>query len=134
MKIPSDIQVIMNEDKAFAFATANREGVPNINMIGVKKIEDDETILLTDNYFDKTLANLKENTRAAIITKRAEEKLWYQLKGTCQYLNEGPKYEDFKKWVKSKKESYPAKGMVIFKVEQIFITTPGLDAGKPIKY
>ncbi len=82
MKIPPDIQIIMNEDKAFAFATANRESVPNINMIGVKKIEDDETVLLADNYFDKTLANLKENTKAAIITKRAEEKLWYQLTET----------------------------------------------------
>jgi len=123
----------MNEDKAFAFATTNKEGVPNINMIGVKKIEDDETILLADNYFNKTLANIKENARAAILTKRAEEKLWYQLKGTCQYLNEGQKYEDFKKWVKSKKESYPAKGMVIFKVEKIFNTAPGSEAGEPIK-
>jgi len=93
----------MNEDKAFAFATTNKEGVPNINMIGVKKIEDDETILLADNYFNKTLANIKENARAAILTKRAEEKLWYQLKGTCQYLNEGQKYEDFKKMGKIKK-------------------------------
>jgi hypothetical protein len=132
MKIPQDIQKIMNEDKAFAFATANKEGIPNINMIGIKKIEDDETVLLADNYFDKTLANLKENSEAALLTSKAEEKLWYQLKGTCQYLNEGPKYEEFKNWVKSKKETLPAKGLVVFKVKEIFNTAAGPNAGKPI--
>ncbi len=132
MKIPEDIQKVMNEDKAFAFATANKEGIPNINMIGIKKIVDDETVLLADNFFDKTLSNLKENPEAALLTKKAEEKLWYQLKGTCQYVNEGSEYEEFKKWVKSKKETLPAKGMVIFKVKQIFNTAAGPNAGKPI--
>jgi len=132
MKIPQDIQNVMNEDKAFSFATASKKGTPNINVIGIKKIEDDDTVLLADNYFDKTFANLKENTQAAILTKKPEDKLWYQLKGTCQYVNEGQKYEEFKKWVKSKKETLPAKGMVVFKVEQIFNTAAGPDAGKPI--
>jgi uncharacterized protein len=132
MKIPQDIQKVMNEDKAFAFATASETGIPNINMIAIKRIEDDETVLLADNYFDKTLANLKENSKASILTNKAEEKLWYQLKGTCHYINEGPKYKEFTKWVKSKNETLPAKGMVIFKVEQIFNTTPGPNAGKPI--
>jgi uncharacterized protein len=132
MRIPQDIQKVMNEDKAFAFATANEEGIPNINMIGIKKIEDDETVLLADNFFNKTLANLKENTEAALLTSKAEEKLWYQLKGTCQYLNEGPKYEEFRNWVKSQNETLPAKGMVIFKVKKIFNTTAGPNAGKPI--
>ena len=71
MKIPEDVQKVMNEDKAFAFATANKEGIPNINMIGIKKIVDDETVLLADNYFDKTLSNLKENSEAALLTKKS---------------------------------------------------------------
>ena len=134
MKIPPDIQKIMNEDKTFTFATASKSAVPNINVIGIKQIDDDETVLLADNYFNKTLANLKENTEAAILTKNTEKKLWYQLKGTCQYVNEGPKYEKFKKWVKSKMETLPAKGMVIFKVKQIFNTDSGPNAGKPITH
>lgn len=132
MKIPKDIQIIINEDKAFAFATVNKTGVPNINMIGIKKIEDDETILIADNYFYKTFDNLQNNNNASILTKKVEDKLWYQLKGICQYINKGPKYEEFKKWVKSKKETLPAKGMVVFKVEQIYHTSAGPNAGKPI--
>ena len=132
MRIPTDIQEVMNEDRAFVFATASKSAIPNINVIGIKQIEDDETVLLADNYFDKTLANLKVNSEAAILTKNAEKKLWYQLKGTCQYVNEGPEYEKFKEWVKSKRETFPAKGMVIFKVKQIYNTSAGPDAGKPI--
>lgn len=132
MKIPQDIQNIINQDKALSFGTVSNSGIPNINIIGIKKIEDDETILLADNYFVKTLANLKESPEAAIITKKVEDKLWYQLKGTCQYVNKGPRYEEFKKWVKSIKETLPAKGMVIFKVNQIYNTSAGPNAGKPI--
>ncbi|MFA6622219.1 MAG: pyridoxamine 5'-phosphate oxidase family protein, partial [Candidatus Caldatribacteriota bacterium] len=128
MRIPTDIQEVMNKDRAFVFATASKSAIPNINVIGIKQIEDDETVLLADNYFDKTLANLKVNSEAAILTKNAEKKLWYQLKGTCQYINEGPRYEKFKEWVKSKRETFPAKGMVIFKVKQIYNTSAGPDA------
>jgi len=49
--------------------------------------------LIADNYFNKTLANLQKNVKATILTKRAEDKLWYQLKGTCKYVNEGQEYE-----------------------------------------
>ena len=133
MKIPQKIQEIINQDKAFAFGTATLDGIPNINMIGIKKIKDDETILIADNYFNKTLANLQKNVKATILTKRAEDKLWYQLKGTCKYVNEGQEYEEFKQWVKSIKETLPAKGMVIFKVKEIYNCIPGPNAGKPIE-
>jgi len=133
MKIPQKIQEIINRDKAFAFGTATLDGVPNINMIAIKKIKNDETILLADNYFNKTFTNLQKNTKGTILTKRTEDKLWYQLKGDCEYINEGPEYEKFKHWAKSIKESFPAKGMVIFKVKEIYNCIPGPDAGKPIE-
>ena len=133
MKIPKSIQKIFKEDSAVAFGTATLDGNPNINMIGIKKIQDDETIILADNYFNKTLANTKKNNKGTILTKRAEDKLWYQLKGTYEYINEGPEYEALKQWAKSIKETYPAKGMVIFKVEKIYNSIPGPNAGNLIE-
>jgi len=133
MKIPKSIQKIFKEDSAVAFGTAALDGNPNINMIGIKKIQDDETIILADNYFNKTLANTKKNNKGTILTKRAEDKLWYQLKGTYEYINEGPEYEALKLWAKSIKETYPAKGMVIFKVEKIYNSIPGPNAGNLIE-
>ena len=133
MKIPPSIQKIFIEDKAVAFGTSTTDGEPNINVIGIKKLLDNETIVLADNYFNKTLENIKNNNKGTILTKRAEDKLWYQLKGTYSYINEGPKYEELKQWVKSIKEALPAKGMVIFKVEKIYNCIGGPDAGNLIE-
>jgi predicted pyridoxine 5'-phosphate oxidase superfamily flavin-nucleotide-binding protein len=133
MKIPQSIQKIFKEDGAVAFGTATLDGNPNINMIGIKKIQDDETIILADNYFNKTLANIRKNNKGTILTKRAEEKLWYQLKGTYEYINQGQEYEALKQWVKSIKETYPAKGIIIFKVEKIYNCIPGPNAGNLIE-
>jgi len=133
MKIPKNIQEIFKKDGSVAFGTATLEGNPNINMIGLKKLQDDETIILADNYFNKTLANIRKNNKGTILTKRAEDKLWYQLKGTYEYINEGPKYEELKKWVKLVKEALPAKGMIIFKVEKIYNSIPGPNAGNLIE-
>jgi len=133
MKIPQNIQEIFNEDNAVAFGTATSDGNPNINMVGVKKLQDDETIILADNYFNKTFANIQKNNKGTILTKRAKDKLWYQLKGTYEYINKGPEYEELKQWAKSVKENLPAKGMIIFKVKEIYNCISGLNAGNPIK-
>lgn len=132
MKIPQEIQNIFKEDRVVPFGTVSSSGTPNINMVAIKKLLDDETILLVDNYFKKTLQNLEENKNAALVTKNEAAKKWYQLKGTCHYLNEGDEYEGFKKWVRTISDTLPAKGMVIFKVEEIFNVTSGPDAGKQI--
>ncbi|MCK5768613.1 MAG: pyridoxamine 5'-phosphate oxidase family protein [Candidatus Atribacteria bacterium] len=133
MKIPQNIQEIFKEDSAVAFGTATLDGNPNINMVGSKKIQDDETIILADNYFNKTLANIRKNNKGTLLTKRAKDKLWYQLKGTYEYISEGPEYEELKQWVKSVKETLPAKGMIVFKVNEIYNCISGPNAGNPIK-
>jgi len=70
MKIPQCIQKIFKEGGAVAFGAATLDGNPNINMIGIKKIQDDKTIILADNYFNKTLANIRKNNKGTILTKR----------------------------------------------------------------
>lgn len=133
MKIPKNIQEIFEKDKAVAFSTATLDGNPNICMVAIKKIKDDETILLVDNYFNKTYANIQKNAKGSILTKRAEDKLWYQLKGTYEYINTGSDYEEIKQWAKSIKDTLPAKGMIVFKVEKIYNCIPGPNAGNPIE-
>jgi len=132
MKIPKDIQEIFEKDKAVAFGTATPDGKPNICMVAIKKIRDDETILLVDNYFNKTYANIHKNAKGSILTKRAEDKLWYQLKGTYEYINIGSDYEEIKQRAKSIKDTLPAKGVLVFKVEEIYNSIPGPNAGNPI--
>ena len=111
-------------------ATASKEGIPNISFIGAKYLQEDGIIVIIDNYMKKTLKNILENPKVAILVRKEKEA--FQLKGTCEYFNEGPRYEEARKWMKAKGDKYPAKGALIITVEEIFNSMAGPDAGKRI--
>ena len=69
-------------------STATPDGVPNCVPVGAKKILDDHTILISDQYMNKTLANIKANPRVAITFWEGHE--GYQLKGTVAVETSGP--------------------------------------------
>ncbi|HVO78160.1 MAG TPA: pyridoxamine 5'-phosphate oxidase family protein, partial [Methanomassiliicoccales archaeon] len=65
VKIPSEVKDVLSKQKPIPFATASKSGVPNVCFVGRLKFADDETVLIVDNFFNKTRANLKENPKAA---------------------------------------------------------------------
>lgn len=130
MKIPKEIKELFENEKYHQLATASVNGVPNVSTIGGKYVRDDETIVIVDNYMNKTLENVLSNPFVAILVRK--EKIAYQIKGKCRYVNEGTDYEEARKWMKSKGDKYPAKGALIITVEEIFNSMTGPDAGKRI--
>ena len=44
-------------------STATVDGTPNSVPVGSKKIIDDETVLVSDQFLNKTLANMKANPK-----------------------------------------------------------------------
>ena len=120
------------KQRPWPIATASRSGIPNVVYVGFLKTLDDETILIADNYFNKTAANLKENQRMSILCYDAEAKKCYQIKGSVSVLTSGPIYEDMRKWVHDKNPKHPAKAAVVVKVEEIFDSVGGPGAGKKI--
>lgn len=130
MKIPKEVKEIFENEKYHQLATASVSGVPNVSAVGAKYVRDSETIVIVDNYMNKTLDNVLSNPLVAIFVRR--EKIAYQIKGKCKYVNKGPEYEEARKWMKSKGEKYPAKGALIITVEEIFNSTAGPEAGKRI--
>jgi len=95
-------------------ATATPDGIPNAVPIGAKKIIDRETILISDQFFNKTLANMKANPRVSLTYW--EEHAGYQLKGPVTIEKLG--------------YSLKSKGAVILRIEEIYAIGPGPDAGK----
>ena len=65
-KMNQRIRELLERRKVFALATATKNGIPNVVPIGALKVLDDETILISDQYFRKTLRNMKNNPQAAI--------------------------------------------------------------------
>jgi hypothetical protein len=117
----------------FPFATATPDGIPNVVPIKYLQVADERTLWITDNYLQKTLANLRLNPRAAIYVWSAEPKLCFQLKGIIEIRTEGPEHEQMKAKVRQQKADLPAKSLVILHIQEIYECMPGAEAGKAIR-
>ncbi|MFO7558954.1 MAG: pyridoxamine 5'-phosphate oxidase family protein [Desulfobacterales bacterium] len=115
-------------------ATATADGTPNAVPVGSKKIIDDETILISNQFLNKTLANLKSNPRAAVSFWEGVE--GYQLKGTVTIETTGERFQETAEWIEDmgNKIGFPlkSKGAVIFNIEEIYGLAPGPGAGRQL--
>jgi len=57
VKLTSEIRDSLAGTKLVYLATAAKDGTPNAVPVGAFKLLDDETLLISDQYFNKTLAN-----------------------------------------------------------------------------
>lgn len=96
--------------------TVNGDGIPNaIYATCVSKYGED-TLVVANNYFSKTLENILAGSKASIlfITK---DRISYQVKGRIEYHKEGAIFEDMKKW---NPEKYPGHAAAALKVEEVY--------------
>ncbi len=119
---------------AAVLATATPDGMPNAVPVGAKKIIDDETVLISDQFLNKTLANLKANPKVAVSFWEGHE--GYQLKGTVTIETTGQRYQETARWIEElgNKAGMPlkSKGAVILAIEEIYALAPGPGAGKKL--
>lgn len=133
-KMTDKMQELFNKVRTVVIATATAEGKPNAVPVNAKKVIDAETILISDQYFNKTLANMKANPRVSVMYWEGVN--GYQLKGSVIIETSGQRYEDTARWIDemSTKLGVPlkSKGAVIFKIEEIYDLSPGPNAGKQL--
>lgn len=97
-------------------ATINGNGIPNaIYATCVSKYNED-TLVIANNYFSKTLQNIQAGSKGTIlfITKEGTS---YQVKGRIEYHEAGPIYDDMKKWNPAK---HPGHAAAALKVEEVY--------------
>ena len=132
--MPAEVQAVFKDVKNVVFATANKGAQPNACIVGMKTIIDDETIYLSDQFFKKTLANIKENDKGAVVFWNDDGA--YEIHGTMRYVNEGPEFEEQAAWVNAlfEKMGMPvkSKGGVFMHVDEVFSSNPGPTAGDKI--
>ena len=133
-KMTDKMQELFNKVCTVVIATATAEGKPNAVPVNAKKVIDDETILISDQYFNKTLTNMRTNPQVSIMYWEGFK--GYQLKGSVIIETSGRQYEDTARWIDevSTKLGVPlkSKGAVIFKIEEIYDLSPGPNAGKQL--
>ena len=132
--IPQEVQDLFNEIDDVVFTTVRADGQPNSCIVGMKTVIDDETVYLSDQFFKKTLANVLENPKVAIIFWKGIDA--YEIYGTARYVNEGEEFETQKAWVDAAFESrgmpMRAKGGVFVHVDEVYTSKPGPTAGDKI--
>ena len=132
--MPKECQDLINNVYAAAVSTCMKEGVPNVVPCSMKQVIDDETVMISDQYMNKTLANLRANPHMALTVWN--ETGGYQVKGTVAYENEGERYEAVAAQVHAILSSmgydYTSKGVCYLHVEEVYSVTPGPHAGERV--
>lgn len=112
-------------------ATVSKEGVPNVVPIGFARPLDEKTILIADNYMNKTIKNLEDNHKLSLIVQDAKS-LPYQFKGTVKIFKSGEYFDQVVDWAQNVMSELEPKSAILFKVEDIYSVKPGPEAGKKI--
>ena len=98
------------------FATADKNGAPNAIYVTSIKLLAEGKVVIANNFFQKTLANIASGSRGAVLFITREGKS-YQLKGSIEYFESGAIYEDMKKWADPQ---YPRVGAAVLHVEEAY--------------
>ena len=105
-----------NREGPIVLTTVDAEGNPNaIYATCVSKYRED-MLVVADNFFNKTKANILAGSKATLLFITKEGKS-YQIKGEIEYHTEGAIFEDMKQWNPAK---LPGHAAAALKVEQVF--------------
>ena len=129
-KIPQEALELFAAVPACVFGTSTTDGQPNTSIVGMKKVIDDETLYLSDQFFLKTKENFLANPKVSVVW-------WgdggaYQVHGTAEYVED----EELIAWANGAFESLgmpiKAKGGVKVAVEAVYTSAAGPNAGAQI--
>ena len=129
-KVSDEIKESLKGTKIAYLSTASKDGTPNVVPIGALKFLDDETLLISDQFFSKTLKNLQENPKIALAWWG--EKGGFQIKADITIHTDGEIFRQNVEWVRSIKESLHPKSAIVGKITGVYIVKSGPDAGKKI--
>lgn len=97
-------------------ATVAPDGQPNAIYASSVREYGDDLLVVADNYFHKTRANILAGSRGALLFITKERKS-YQIKGSISYHSTGPIFADMKTWNPAK---HPGVAAAALKVEQVY--------------
>ena len=134
-KLTPEMKDVMEKTRGYAVATCSKDGIPNVVPIHFIKILSDDEIMMADIFMKKTFENIQQNPVVAISAWDWDVKprKGYQFKGTPRIDTSGKIYEMAVDMVKAKKPELTPKSAVVVKITDVFVTSPGPDAGKHVE-
>lgn len=134
-KLTQDMKDVMEQTRGYAIATCTKDGIPNVVPIHFVKVLSDDEIMMADVFMKKTSENIEQNPVMAVSVWDwdAKPRKGYQLKGTPRIETSGKIYDMAVEMVKAEKPDLTPKSAVVVKITDIFVTSPGPDAGKNVE-
>jgi predicted pyridoxine 5'-phosphate oxidase superfamily flavin-nucleotide-binding protein len=134
-RLTQDMKDVMEKTRGYAVATCTKDGLPNVVPIHFVKILSDDEVMLADIFMKKTFANIEENPSVAISVWDWDVKprKGYQFKGTPRIETSGRIYDMAVEMVKAEKPDLTPKSAIVVKITDIFVTSPGPNAGKNVE-
>ncbi len=115
--LPKEVSTAWDERKGpIILTTIDENDVPNAIYATCVKKFDENTIVIADNYFDKTRKNILAGSKGSVLFITNEDKS-FQLKGTIEYYKEGAIFDDMKQW---NPEKHPGNAAAALKVEEVY--------------
>ena len=127
-KLTGEMKEILATQLA-VLATASKDGTPNIGPKGSMHAIDDETLLCSESTGQKTLRNIQENPKVAVMVFDPAKRDGYQIKGTAELLTSGEHFEHVARRQVERNKPVP-KHVTRIKIEEIYSVRSGMTAQK----
>ena len=98
------------------FSTVGDGPTPNAIYVTCVALYDESTVLIADNYFDKTRRNILAGGKGSFLFM-TEDRKTYQIKGTITRHTSGPIFDDMKSW---NPEKHPGHAAAALSVEEVY--------------
>lgn len=105
-----------NHDERMVLTTISQNNQPNSIWVICAKLINENQFVIANNAMNKTLQNIKNGSLGSLLYI-APEREAYQVKGTLEYHEDGPVYDDMKSWLDPK---FPGKGAVVLTIEEVY--------------
>jgi uncharacterized protein len=128
--LTTEISESLTGTRTLFLATASQNRMPNVVPIGAFKLLDSETLLISDQFFKKTLQNMVENPVAAL--SWWGEKGGFQIKGPITIHTNDEIFLRDVAWMKEIRPNLTPKSAIVMKIAEVYQVKPGTDAGKKI--
>ena len=128
--LTQEIKESLQGTKVTFLATASIKGIPNVVPIAAFKVQDDGTMLISDQYFNKTLANMQENPEIAL--SWWGDKGGFQIKGTVTVHTNDEIFRQNIAWMKESWPKFVPKSALLVKITGVYAVKPGPEPGKKI--
>lgn len=130
--LSQDVIDLINGPVTGVLGTAAPDGTPNAVPVGAKAVVDERTVMVSDQFFGKTRANIDANPKATL-------SIWtdgfgVQVKGSVSYETDTERAQE---WIEKVNANFAAKGrdlksrgICFISIEAVYSTTPGDHAGE----